>query len=286
MRYRMTDPFWAFFGRVLVKPLVIAGLAAALLFETYSLLTPAESRLASRRQKMAEHICSQVVTDLPKREDAPSVAVLTIAGDANGLLGGLLREKIQAAGKYRLLEHSFLDKLLREFGKQDAPVSRLADAVATARQIGVDLVIFGEISEFKVEGNDSRLTLEMRMADRQSGQAVFARSYSGGTPGPGSSWGARLVDSPATRRIFIWVAFTLLLPVVSIPLIRRLTAMDSNLLNLAMLLGYTVADMFLALLLMGFGIASFWTVLILIVALVASIWYNYSIASFIEEMGH
>lgn len=285
MRYRMTDPFWAYFGRLLVRPLVIACIGVVTLFESYHLLTPAEDSLVLMRRKLAEHVCAQVVADLPKRGGAPTLAVLNIAGDANGLVTGLLREKIQAAGEYHLLDDSFLGKLLREFGKEGAPVSRLADAVATAREIGVDLVVFGEIAEFRVDENVSRLKLEMRMADRQSGQAVFARSYSQGTQDP-SSWRARLADSPAGRRIFIWVAFTLLLPVISIPLIRRLTAMDSNLLNLALLLCYTLVDMFIAFLLIGFGISSVWTALILFVALAASSLYNYCIASFIEQMGH
>jgi hypothetical protein len=65
-----------------------------------------------------------------------------------------------------------------------------------------------------------------------------------------------------------------------------LTAVDSNLLNLGLLLGYTLLDMLAALLLTGFWIPTVWTMGILLLALAASGYYNYRIASFIERMRH
>ena len=280
----MTDPFWAYFGRTLIKPVVIAGLVIIILVEAYVLfLRPTEDSLASARQDLAERACTQVAADLPKRSGASTIAVLNIAGDANGTVTGLLRQRLQKSGDYRMLDGSFLVKLLREFGKENAPVSRLADAVSTAREIGVDLVVFGEVADFTVDDSTSRLKLEMRMADRQSGQAVFARSYSFGTPEGASSWRTRLANSPKSRRIFMWVVFTLLLPVLCIPLIRRWTARDSNLVNLALLLGLTIVDMFVALFLTGFGISTAWTIVVLFLALGGSCYYNYRITSFIQD---
>ncbi len=283
MRYRMTDPFWAFFGRILVKPVVIIGLTALLIVESYYLLFPGEAKIPAARRQLADRVCTRVVADLPRREGSPSVAVLDLAGDPNGLVTALLREKIQAADSYRVLERQLFDKMLGEFGRQGAPVSRLTDAVSTARQIGVDLVVFGEVSDFFVDTGRSSLRLEARMAERQSGQAVFARSYYEGSSG---GWFSRLPDRSLLRRVLIWILLTILLPVVSIPLIRRLIAMDSNITNLLMLLGYTALDMLFAFLLAGFGFPGVWGIVLLVLALAASAFYNYSIASLIEEIEH
>jgi len=287
--YRITDPFWAFFGRILVKPIILAALGLSMLFEGYRLFGPTEDSLGFMRRKLADRLCSQAAKDLPKKGGGQSLAVLSFAGDGTGYVTRLLRDKIEAVGEYRLLEDSFFRKLLREFGNEDVAVSLLTDAVATARKVGVDLVVFGEIPEFTAGEDRATFKLEVRMAERESGQAIFARSYSdriGGSTEVNSYWRARLADSSKGRRIFIWVAFTLLLPLASVPLIRCLTAASSNMINLLMLLGYTLVDMLVALLLTGFWIPTLWTAGILLLALGASSYYNYRVASFIEEMGH
>jgi hypothetical protein len=141
------------------------------------------------------------------------------------------------------------------------------------------------VPEFKIDEDTSRLKLEIRMAERETGQALFARSYLFGTPEGGSTWRARMINSPKARRALIWVIFTLLLPIICLPLIRRLVARESNLVNLALLLGLTLVDMLVALVLTGFGLLSVWTVIILLLALAGSGYYNYRITAFIQEMG-
>jgi hypothetical protein len=286
MQYEFGDFFWAFFGRILIKPIVLICLTILMVVEAYYLIAPAKDPLPAARSKLAERVCSKAVLELPKRTDSPSVAVLNIAGDANGAVTRLLREKVSTAGSYRVLEDRFLGKLMKEFRKENAPISNLSDAVATARQLGVDFVLFGEIADFSVNENGSNMTLDMRMAERQSGQAVFARSFSEGSPSLTSSWRLSITERPWARKVFIWLLFTLLLPLASIPLIKRLIAIDSNMLNLAMLAGYTIADMLIACLLTGFSFEGITTIALLILALAGSAVYNYSVAAFVEQMEH
>jgi hypothetical protein len=289
MQFSMRNAFLGFFGRALVKPFILAGLGISMLLGSYHLLGPANESLGFMRRNLAERVCTEAVGDLPKREGVPSIAVLDLTGDQQSFITKLLREKIAASGEFRVLDETFFHKLLREFGKDHEFSARLEDAVATARQIGVDLIVFGEIPEFTAKDDAATLKLELRMAERASGQAIFAHSYSesiGGSLVLSAYWRARIADSSKGRRMFIWIAFTLLLPLGTIPLIRRLTAQDSNLLNLAVLLGYTILDMLVALLLTGFWIPTLWTAGILILALVSSAYYNYRIASFIERVRH
>ena len=280
----MMQPVWAIFGRAMIKPIIFAAMTLTMLWESYRVFGPAEDSLGFMRRNLAEQICNEAAEDVPQRQGLATLAVLDMAGDSSDrYISNMLRQRVQATGKYRLIEESFFRKLLREFGRDNAPVSTLADAVTTARQLGVDAVLFGEIPEFTAQKNAAALRLELRMAERDTGQSVFARSYSNRRS---DTVRARIADSSKGRRIFIWVLFTLLLPLITVPLIRRLVAVDSNLLNLGLLLGYTLLDMFVAVLLTGFWIPTLWTAVMLLFALVASGYYNFRIASFIEQMKH
>ena len=284
MNHGMMEPVWAVFGRAMIKPIIFGALSLTMLWESYRVFGPIEDSLGFMRRVLAEQVCSEAAEDLPQRQGLSTLAILDLAGDSSdGYISSMLRQRVQATGKYRLIEESFFRKLLREFGKDNAPVSTLADAVTAARQLGVDAVLFGEIPEFTAQKNAAAVRLELRMAERDSGQSVFARSYSSNRA---DTMRARIADSSKGRRIFIWVLFTILLPLVTVPLIRRLVAVDSNLLNLGLLVGYTLLDMFVAILLTGFWIPTLWTAGILLFALVASGYYNFRIASFIEQMKH
>jgi hypothetical protein len=284
MDHRMMEPLWALVGRALIKPIMFVAVGLVMLFESYRVFGPIEDSLGFMRRNLTDQICTEAAEDLPQRQGVATLAILDLAGDSSDrYISNMLRQRVQATGKYRLIEESFFRKLLREFGKDAAPISRLTDAVVTARQLGVDAVLFGEIPEFTARKDGAALKLELRMAERDSGQAVFVRSYASQK---GDTFRARVADSSKGRRIFVWIMFTFLLPLVTVPLIRRLTSIDSNLMNLGLLLGYTLLDMFVAVLLTGFWIPTLWTAGILLLALAGSGYYNYRIASFIEQMKH
>jgi len=289
MQLRLTDPLFGFLGRSLMRPILLLGVLGSAVFGGFHFLGAPEDTLGSMQRSLADKICTQAVQDLPKMANVPSLAVLSLAGDDSNYLTGLLRQKIVASGQYRVLDETFFGKLMQEFGKREAAVTRLSEAVGLARQLGVDLVVFGEVPRPQPESGAGVLRLELRMAERSSGQAVFARSYSeevGGSLILNSYWRSRIADSSKGWRIFFWILFTLLLPIAAIPLIRRLVSAESNAANLLLLLGLTVIDMFAALLLTGFWIPTVWTALILVAALGGSIFYNYCIASFVERMSH
>jgi hypothetical protein len=197
-----------------------------------------------------------------------------------------MRDRITESGKYEVIEESFFRKILREVGWGAKPVSRLDEAVAVARRLGVDTVVFGEVPEFTWSEQKAVLRLELRMADRVSGEASFARSYSetlGGGTGPGT-WRARLADSSKARRVFIWAVFALLLPILASPLIRRLAAEDSNTVNLLMLGGLTAIDVIAAAALASFWLATWWTIAALLAAACLAGYYNFRVTTVIDEL--
>lgn len=283
---RFSNPLLLLAAGFLLKPYVLACLLGGVAFESYRLLRPAVGDPESVRRQLAAALGARLAAELPRREGIATVAVLEPAGDQGGVVTAALRQAVQAAGTYRLIEEGFLRRMLREFGRDKVPVATLADAVEAARGTGADAVIFGTVAEFAADAHDGRLLLELRMAERDSGRAVFARSYRetvGENYAGLSGWRARMAQSPAGRRILVWAAFTLLLPLLTVPWIRRLTAMESNMVNLGMLIGYTGTDMLFAAFLTGFRISSVWLSALLLVALGAAAYYNYCVASFIAE---
>jgi hypothetical protein len=92
MRYRLTDLFWVFFGRHLVKPPIIAVLGGALLFGSFNLLTPNADNLVSMRRKLAERVAAEVIADLPKKERAPTLAALAVSSIYNYCIANLIEE--------------------------------------------------------------------------------------------------------------------------------------------------------------------------------------------------
>jgi hypothetical protein len=284
------DAFYTLAGKLLFKPIAAIVLFVTFAFEGYHIWGPDNGDLGFMRHKLADAVCTEAIQELPHRQGVQSIAVLDLAGDSTGVVSKLLRDKIEAQGIYNLLDESFFRKLIKQLGRSSAsPVVRLEDAVDAARKIGVDAVIFGELPQFSLTADGAVLRLELRMAERDSGKAVFARAYSrtyGGSRIAGSYWRARLADSSGGRRIFVWIVFALLLPLLTVPLLRKLTATDSNLINLAMLIGYTLVDMLFAFFLTGFWIHTLWTALILLAALGLSAFYNYCIMSFVEKMRH
>jgi hypothetical protein len=279
----------AILSKVLLNKITIGVLGLAGTFEGYNLFKPPEDSLGFMRRKVAEQVCSKAVGDLPAKPGVRNVAVAAIQGDETGFVTAQLRDRIGASGKYEVIEQSFFQKLLREFGREEAPVLTLADAVALGRKLGVDAVIFGTIPEYALKEQGATVRLELRMAERESGNAIFAKSYmenlGGGLASP-SHWRARMADSSKGRRIFVWVCFALLLPLITAPLIRRIAAEESNAFNLAMLVAYTLVDILIAFALTGFWIPTLWTAGILLLALAASAYYNYRIATVIEELAH
>ena len=123
MHHRMMEPLWALVGRAMIKPIIFVALGLTMLFESYRVFGPIEDSLGFMRRNLAEQVCSEAAEDLPQRQGISTLAILDLAGDSSdGYISNMLRQRVQATGKYRMIEESFFRKLLREFGKDNAPV--------------------------------------------------------------------------------------------------------------------------------------------------------------------
>lgn len=275
------------FAELLFRRLVALFLLVLVVVEGYLLVRPGGDELGFLRRALADRACAEIVEDLPRQNGVYSLAVLPLAGDPDGFVTAKLRDTVRSSGKYELMDDSFFHKIWRELGRRDVPVADFDGAMTAARKAGVDFALFGEIVEFETTENRAALKLNLRLADRSARQAVFARTYEraeGGGALSSAYWRAHVADSSKGQRLLIWVLVVLLLPILTAPLIRRVTEEESNAWNLALLVIYTAIDTGLAFALTGFWVPGLTTALVLIGALLVSAYYNYRIASLIEEL--
>ncbi len=275
------------FAELAFRRLVVLAIAAAALFEGYLLLRPDGDELGFLRRTLSDRVCADIVTDLPRQESIRSLAVLPLAGDADEFLTAKLRAAIRASGRFELIDESFFRKILQELGLRAAPVASFDAALAAAQKAGVDFALFGEVVRFETTENQAALRLNVRLADRASRQAVFARTYertAGGGALSSAYWRAHVADSSKGRRILLWVLVVLLLPILTVPIIHRVTEQESNAWNLMMLVTYTALDVGFAFALTGFWVPGALTALVLVAALGVSASYNYLAASLVEDL--
>jgi len=83
-------------------------------------------------------------------------------------------------------------------------------------------------------------------------------------------------------KLLIWLGFTLLFPLLTYFVPAKLLPLDSNKVNMALLLGYTVLNLVLVLGLMGFQLSGF-SVVIILLSVGLSGFYNYGILTEIQD---
>jgi len=276
-----------FFLGILARPLAVTLLVGVTLMQAWWLLGPEDEPMGFARRNVAARTAAVAALEIPGREGITTLAVLPLRNDPNEIVTRRLKDAIAERGRYEVVEESLFRRLLGQLRQSPIPPPTVADAVSAVRQIGADAVLFGEVTRFSGAEGQAMLAIDLRMAERDSGQAVWVKHYEeqiSGAPASVDYWRARLADSAKPSRILLWLGFTLLFPLLTAPLIRRVTSEESNAANLAMLIGYTGVSVALAWALTGFWAPSWWTVLALLLALGLSGVYNYKVASALDDL--
>lgn len=272
---------------ILSRPFAVALLLGVTLVQAWWLIGPDDEPLGFARRNVAARTAAVVALEIPGRDGITTLAVLPLRNDPNEVVTRRLKEAIADRGRYEIIEESLFRRLIAQLRKTPIPPLTAADAVSAARQIGADAVLFGEVTRFSGQQGEAMLAIDVRMAERQSGHAVWVKHYEeqlSGAPTTADYWRARLADSNKPQRVVIWVCLVLLLPLVTAPLIRRVTAEESNALNLVMLVSYTAVGVVAAWALTGFWVPSWWTALALLLAMGSAAVYNYKVTSVIDEL--
>ncbi|KPK47666.1 MAG: hypothetical protein AMK72_08125 [Planctomycetes bacterium SM23_25] len=265
----LLKPRWALVALVLVA-----------VWEGYLLLRPPEPSgpLDEPRREVAEEACWQAVEKLPEVPTAGHVAVLRLAGDGTQEVTKRLRELIERTGTYEQPEPGILDRVMEELKIGEREVGTLEDALAAARFVRTPYALFGRIHEFTSDRDAGRIRMELTLADVGRAKAV-GQPIIVAVPDPE----ARMRWILGLVRVAVWVLVTALLPVVTLPRVRRILETESNAKILLGLLAYSCAAGVLALGLKGFSVSGWlWGVLLLGAVLLAFL-YTYLVFSLVER---
>lgn len=261
-------PKWALIALVLVVA-----------WEGYLLVRPSEPRspLDDPRREVAEEACWQAVERLPRLPAPGQVAVFRLQEDKTGEVTKRLREIIERTRAYEQPEPGLLDRVMKELKIEEQSVGTLEDALAAARFVKTPYVLFGRILEFTSDRNVGRICVELTLADVERGRPV------------GETVRITVPDPEARRRwllgllrVVAWCVATALLPIVTLPVVRRIVAMESNGKALAALLAYAFAAGLLAFALSGFATGWLWGLLLFGAVLLAFL-YDYLVFSMVER---
>lgn len=155
------------------------------------------------------------------------------------------------------------------------------------KEVGIDGLVGGTVALAEGARAEEKETLRLTLWVRESleGGKIFEQSY---VEEVEKTWldlayYRHVMDElGAGWKLLLWLGFSLLFPVLTFFVPARLLALESNKVNLAMLLVYTLLDTALALALMGFSLSGFSVVLLLLSAGLAG-FYNYGILTEIQD---
>ena len=273
-------------GRMLKLKWALAGLLAIGAWEAYTILRPEPIELDEPRRKVADEACWQAVERLPSLDIDGQVAVLRLDGDKTGYVTKRLRQLIERTGKYRQPAESLVTRVMQDLQIEETPVADPQQAASAGRRMKVPYVLLGRVHRFASDRRQGVIEMELTVLDVEKRSAV-AEPLLVAVPSPGARPGApghasSRWSAPATRAL-IWLAAVVLLPLATMPLIRRVLARESNTATGVALGAYAVVGWLVALALVGFNIAGWLPGLLMLAAFVIALAYDYYAFNRIEQ---
>jgi hypothetical protein len=274
--------FWEIVGvRLLFNRFtVVVGLTAAAC-ATWSVIRTPQNPTADMRETLLDLAAQQLAAQASHLEGR-SVVLAQLGGDPSGTLTEGLRQRLSIDG-VRTIPEELLRVVLAQIGWRGRPVVALSDAVRLGREAGVSSVLFGEVTDYRLGDRAGRLRLELRWAETSTGKASYGGPVEAAIGDASDYWSARAGRAPVWPRLLIWLAVSLFLPVVCVPIIERLTALDSNATNFALLAALTAIDTLLAATLLGFRFSGALPALALILAFGIAGIYNFAVVGWIDQ---
>ena len=272
--------------KLMFNSVTMTLVAIVAVVSTWWIVKPSSSPGPVLRDSILDAIATRIKAQMPRAFVGKPIIIADLGGDPNESITNGIRNRLAAEHAASVVPQDFLERVLRQIGLAAKPVTRLDDAVRVARETGADGVLFGEVVDQSFGPRAAHLKLDLRWADKSTGQAVYlppVEAQAGGSPMSASYWSARMEAAPIWPRILIWLAVTILLPLIASPLIRRLTAEQSNAINFAVLAVVTTLDVALAFVLLGFSVSAALPALLLLAAFAGAVYYNTFAVTAIDE---
>lgn len=280
---------WLF--RLLVF-LGVAALAGYLLLQGWFYIGPTKPEVGMLRKQTANEMVPLIVEDLRKAK-APvgSVVLLHLANDPSDYVSDHLRSALEQSGVFDVRQERLWDRLRKALHLRVQGPTEPGQAQRQAGGSGAQGVLFGKINSFESYPGGARLDLDLTLAKVGSGDTVFTRHYNNetkpGAPGATAAAAVAALDPPApvqrmawARRLFIWAAIVLLLPVLTISFIRTMVRKGSNRSNAFTLGIYLAVNVLMALVMLEVGFSSWFSAALFLLLAGLAFAYNVSIMTF------
>ncbi|MCZ6691516.1 MAG: hypothetical protein O7H41_18150 [Planctomycetota bacterium] len=249
-----------------------------------------DDRVDTFRYILADRAAGDAAASIGHYSDIEKICLLPVGGDIDREMTELLEEHVRALGAFRLIESGKVRDAIEEVmeGKEGDPIS-IVQAIDIGRRVGAEAVMMGNLKKFlpPKRGAPAEIDFDLDVIDVKKAKTIGEAHYEETLDRKFSLayFSAWMSESSGWIRLLAWIVISGGAPFATSFLVQRVTRMERNAANLALLSGYTLFDIFLAYFLLGFLVRGFWLGLLVLIGFLAAAIYNYIACTIIYEMG-
>ncbi|MBR4171301.1 MAG: hypothetical protein IKR48_06585 [Kiritimatiellae bacterium] len=238
-------------------------------------LGPEKPQTDEQRKQMAHRMAENAIVKIrSERGQLQSVRLVHFANDPTDCVTDAFRAVIDETGVLTLADRRFGEKVRSLLRMREASCASASAAVKYAGP-GTDSVLWGKVERFESIGEGAALKGKWMLLQVPFGTTIcegeFVENTIDAVPTSASTEKSEIGKS--THRL-ICLMTILLLPIVTLPWIRRLVAKRSNTVNALTLGGYTLVDLILIFLLTNITFATTGCVLLFLFWGILAFIYN------------
>lgn len=278
-------------GKVASVVFLVAVIAAGIVVGVSLLRSDGDgSRLDTYRYILAERVSSKAADLIRESTQAEKICLLPVGGDETRRVSRILEDQIRELGLFRLVDSGAVEDALEAIRPDgdDTPL-KMTEALEIGKKVGAEAVVLANLETFLPprRGEAAEIEMDLNVLDVEKAKVIQEERFREKLDRKLSLayFSAAMNESSGWMRLLIWVALVGGAPFATHSIVRSVTRREKNASNFALLGGYTLFDLLLALFLLGFFVNGFWMGLLVFIGFLASAAYNYIACTIIYEMG-
>ena len=240
--------------------------------------------LDEHRSDLASEVAGKLAESLPVPPvGRPTLIVAPFERDPTGRLTEAVRRAIDRVDLYTVQPATFVENALRELGVRRELAPKAAASVAL-EDVDSEYLLAGRVEKLSARSERDEALLGAVLIPVGSPDAGIALTAEAVHDRTAKAQNSPVETYPWPARLVGWLALVLLLPMAFAPLATRGLEMQSNAVNLAMLLGLTLVAGLAAFAMLGFRLDTGISATLLVAAVAGTLAYNWAVLSKLEEL--
>lgn len=265
--------------------LVLTG-AAVQTYATWFSEVPKDFYVNYTLNKAAE----EVLAKFPRPDDQAEfirTAFMPLYEDPKGRVRQAIEAKLRTAANYRGPDTAYVvEQMEQDLGEEGAVIVRSVEkAVQVGTKLGLDTMVIGEVKKYHDDDAQTEIGFTVTLVDVKQKRATHEANVNARLSKSFFSleyYRLRLGETSAIVRIIFWVILSAGLPFLTYPLLLYLFQKESNAINMAVLITFTVLGLLFALALNGLAFNAIWAILYVVI-LAAGFFYHLSVLNALQE---